>query len=189
MLHTQSTGLPSLKLYPSSRASGHFARSKVIFRPIPISSPGSIWFFLLAVWSPNYFNWEFFFSRKKDIASPSEVTMIKMRDENIGERSKRVNSSPYFHRGRMSCILITSKMIMWNQGNISLQKKNDSIDQYFPNETQTRQVFCVFAVFWSPRFAHVAFIFVLALDAAEGKVLLFSLQAPCSCFPRKATLN
>lgn len=78
---------------------------------------------------------------------------------------------------------------MWNQGNISLQKKNDSIDQYFPNETQTRQVFCVFAVFWSPRFAHVAFIFVLALDAAEEKVLLFSLQAPCLRFPRKATLN
>ena len=115
--------------------------------------------------------------------------MIKMRNENIGERSKRVNSSPYFHRGRMSWILITSKMIMWNQGNISLQKKNDSIDPYFPNETQTRQVFCVFAVFWSPRFAHVAFIFVLALDAAEEKVLLFSLQAPCLCFPRKATLS
>ena len=57
------------------------------------------------------------------------------------------------------------------------------------NETQTRHVFCVFAVFWSPRFAHVAFIFVLALDAAEEKVLLFSLQAPCLRFPRKATLN
>ena len=49
--------------------------------------------------------------------------------------------------------------------------------------------FCVVAVFWSPRFAHVAFIFVLALDAAEEKVLLFSLQAPCLCFLRKATLN
>ena len=54
----------------------------------------------------------FFFLSQKDIVSPSEVVMIKMRDENIGERSKRVNSSPYFHRGRMSCILITSKMIV-----------------------------------------------------------------------------
>ena len=53
-----------------------------------------------------------FFLAKKDIASPSVVTAIKMRDENIGERSKRVNSSPYFHRGRISFILITSKMIV-----------------------------------------------------------------------------
>ena len=153
--------------------------------------------------------------------------MTKMRDENIGERSKRVNSSPYFHRGRMSCILITSKMIMWNQGNISLQKVNavnvlilhriciegeclvswslvkwsceireiSHCRRKMIRSTRISQMkhkldtFCVFAVFWSPRFAHVAFIFVLALHAAEEKVLLFSLQAPCLCFPRKAILN